>query len=122
MREACAGAPTERAPRAVLWTTTPPGDAASVAPVTSPVVLPPWPVPPPAHGSVILREFLDGDAEVGRELSRDPYVPLVSTLPPDATEDQGRDWVERNRERWSAGKGFSFAIADATTGHGLGQI
>jgi [ribosomal protein S5]-alanine N-acetyltransferase len=92
-----------------------------VALMTSPV-LPPWPVPPPAHGAVVLREFLDADAEVGQELSRDPYVPLVSMLPPEATAEQALEWVERNRERWSLGKGFAFAIADAGTGLGLGQI
>jgi hypothetical protein len=43
---------------------------------------------------VVLREFLDADAEMGRELSTDPYVPLVSTLPPSATEEQARAWVE----------------------------
>lgn len=91
-------------------------------PVTSPAVLPPWPVQPPAHGAVVLREFVDADAEVGQELSRDPYVPLVSTLPPDATEEQAQGWVERNRDRWNLGKGFSFAIAAAASGRGLGQI
>jgi RimJ/RimL family protein N-acetyltransferase len=71
---------------------------------------------------VVLREFQEADAEVGRELSTDPYVPLVSTLPPDATIEQAQDWVERNRERWVTGKGFSFAISDPVSGRGLGQI
>ncbi|MGY2065279.1 GNAT family N-acetyltransferase [Blastococcus sp. SYSU DS0619] len=83
---------------------------------------PPWPATPPAHGSVVLREFVDADVAVGLELSTDPYVPLVSTLRPHATEDDARDWVERNRARWATGKGFSFAIADAGTGRGVGQI
>jgi [ribosomal protein S5]-alanine N-acetyltransferase len=108
--------------RAGLWTAPWPGDGTIVAPVNSPVVLPPWPTPAPAHGAVVLREFLDGDAEMGRELSTDPYVPLVSTLPPSATEEQASEWVDRNRERWETGKGFSFAVADAGNGTGLGQI
>ncbi|RBY95028.1 GNAT family N-acetyltransferase [Blastococcus sp. TBT05-19] len=77
---------------------------------------------PPAHGSVVLREFVDADLAVGLDLSTDPYVPLVSTLPPHATEDQARQWVERNRARWATGRGFSFAIADAGSGRGVGQI
>jgi RimJ/RimL family protein N-acetyltransferase len=56
------------------------------------------------------------------DLSTDPYVPLVSSLPPDAPEDRARAWVEENRGRWGDGKGFSFAIADAGSGQGLGQI
>jgi RimJ/RimL family protein N-acetyltransferase len=80
------------------------------------------PTSAPAHGTVVLREFRDEDVAVGLELSTDPYVPLVSTLPPRATPEQAQDWVERNRGRWATGKGFSFAIADATTGQGLGQI
>ena len=70
----------------------------------------------------MLREFVDEDCAVVIELSTDPYVPLVSTLPPGATEEQARDWVERNRDRRQTGRGFSFAIADARTGDGLGQI
>lgn len=76
----------------------------------------------PAHGSVVLREFVDADVAVGLDLSTDPYVPLVSTLSPHTTEDGARDWVEQNRARWSTGRGFSFAIADAGSGQGLGQI
>lgn len=90
--------------------------------MSAPIVPPPWPIAPPAHGAVVLRKFADADAEIGQELSRDPYVPLVSTLPPHATREQAQDWVERNRERWATGKGFSFAIADAGSGRGLGQI
>lgn len=71
---------------------------------------------------MVLREFVAADLTVGLDLSTDPYVPLVSTLPPHATEDQARQWVERNRARWATGKGFSFAIADAASGRGVGQI
>ncbi|MCZ2857677.1 GNAT family N-acetyltransferase [Blastococcus sp. VKM Ac-2987] len=90
--------------------------------MTAPVTPLPRPATPPAHGAVVLREFVDADVAVGLDLSTDPYVPLVSTLPPHATTDDARDWVERNRARWATGKGFSFAIADAGTGQGLGQI
>ena len=90
--------------------------------MTRPGSLPPWPTTPPTHGSVVLREFGDADVAVGLELSTDPYVPLVSTLPPLTTHEQARAWVERNRERWANGRGFSFAIADAASSQGLGQI
>jgi [ribosomal protein S5]-alanine N-acetyltransferase len=106
--------------RAGLWTAPWPGDGTIVAPVNSPVVPPPWPTPAPAHGAVVLREFLDADAEMGRELSTDPYVPLVSTLPPSATEEQAR--ASGSIGTAETGKGFSFAVADAGNGTGLGQI
>ena len=89
--------------------------------MTRPGFCVPWPTRPLTHGSVVLREFADADVAVGLELSTDPYVPLISTLPPRATEEQAREWVQRNRERWADGKGFSFAIADAASGRGLGQ-
>ena len=90
--------------------------------MTSPVVPPPWPPQPPAHGSVVLREFVDADAAVGLELATDPYVQLFGGLPQNATEQQARKWVDENRERWRTGKGFSFAIAEAGSGRGVGQI
>jgi RimJ/RimL family protein N-acetyltransferase len=77
---------------------------------------------PPAHGDVVLRAFTADDVAVVRELSTDPYVPLVSTLPPSATEAEALDWIERNRGRWASGAGFSFAVADAASGAAVGQI
>ncbi len=55
-------------------------------------------------------------------MTTDPYVTLFGGLPLNATPDQARAWVEENRSRWGTGKGFSFAIADAATGQGVGQI
>jgi RimJ/RimL family protein N-acetyltransferase len=70
----------------------------------------------------VLREFADDDVAVGLALATDPYVQQFSGLPPGATEQHARQWVEDNRQRWATGKGFSFAVADAGTGRGLGQI
>ncbi|MBJ7451226.1 MAG: hypothetical protein JHC71_03960, partial [Blastococcus sp.] len=77
------------------------------------MALPPWPEPAPAHGDVVLRSFTDDDVDVVRELSTDPYVPLVTSLPAAATEAQALAWIERNRGRRDEGTGFSFAIAEA---------
>jgi ribosomal-protein-alanine N-acetyltransferase len=46
-----------------------------------------WPRTPPSHGSVVLRPFREADSAVVAELSRDPYVPLISTVPADASEE-----------------------------------
>jgi [ribosomal protein S5]-alanine N-acetyltransferase len=87
----------------------------------SAVPLPPWPAVPPAHGGVVLRGFTDDDVAVVRDLSTDPYVPLVTTLPARATAAQALDWIGRQRRRRDEGAGFSFAIAEAATGRAVGQ-
>jgi ribosomal-protein-alanine N-acetyltransferase len=84
--------------------------------------LPAWPATPPAHGPVLLRAFTPEDADVARELSTDPYVPLIGTLPASATEDEAREWIARQQGRWAEGAGFSFAVAQADTGRAVGFI
>jgi ribosomal-protein-alanine N-acetyltransferase len=84
--------------------------------------LPPWPATPVAHGPVVLREFSMRDAPMAIELATDPYVPLIGTLPAHASQQEARDWVERQRGRWAEGLGFSFAIAEAGTDRAVGSI
>jgi ribosomal-protein-alanine N-acetyltransferase len=84
--------------------------------------LPPWPATPPAYGPVVLREFLPADVAMARELSTDPYVPLIGTLPANASPQEAQDWIDRQRGRLAEGAGFSFVIADATTNRALGDI
>ncbi|MGY2130101.1 GNAT family N-acetyltransferase [Blastococcus sp. SYSU DS0617] len=86
------------------------------------MTLPPWPEVAPAHGDVVLRPFAEDDAELVRELSSDPYVPLISTVPARATQSQALDWIHRNRGRRAEGVGFSFAVAEASTGRAVGQV
>ncbi len=85
------------------------------------VALPPWPAVPPSHGPVVLRPFSDEDAEVVRELSTDACVPLIGTLPADATAEEALAWIARQRGRWAEGAGFSFAVARADTGRAVGS-
>jgi RimJ/RimL family protein N-acetyltransferase len=56
------------------------------------------------------------------ELSTDPYVPSSGTLPAQATEAEAADWIARQRNRWTEGVGFSFAIADLATGLSVGTV
>ncbi len=84
--------------------------------------LPSWPTNPVAHGPVVLREFSDADLPMVQELSTDPYVPLIGTLPPNATRQEARDYIDRQRGRLAEGIGFSFAIAEAGTGRSVGGI
>lgn len=83
-------------------------------------MLPPWPSRPPSSGAVVLREFTADDLPMVLDLSGDPYVPLIGTLPERATSEQGLDWIERNRGRWAEGAGFSFAVAEAQSGRAVG--
>lgn len=84
--------------------------------------LPPWPRLRPSSGAVVLRQFTDDDVPMVRDLSTDPYVPLIGTLPATATDAQARDWIRRQHDRWTEGTGFSFAVAEARSGHAVGAI
>ena len=54
------------------------------------------------------------------DLARDPYVPLIGTIPADAGPDEALDWIERNLRRWDEGAGFSFAVALAASDLAVG--
>jgi RimJ/RimL family protein N-acetyltransferase len=84
--------------------------------------LPPWPTAHPAAGGVLLRPFTDDDVPMVLDLSTDPYVPLIGTLPRNATEEEALAYLERQRGRWAEGRGFSFAIAEAATGRAVGGL
>jgi len=84
--------------------------------------LPPWPTALVAYGPVVLREFSYRDVPMLRELSTDPYVPLIGSLPANASEQEAQDYVDRQRGRLAEGAGFSFAIAEADTDRAVGGI
>ena len=81
-----------------------------------------WPTTPVAYGPVVLREFSAADLPMVREMSGDPYVPLIGTLPPNASTQEAQAYIDRQRGRLAEGRGFSFAVAEAGTGRGVGQI
>jgi [ribosomal protein S5]-alanine N-acetyltransferase len=56
------------------------------------------------------------------ELSTDPYVPLIGSLPANAGQQKAQDYIDRQRCRLAGGVGFSFAIAEADTDHAVGGI
>lgn len=82
----------------------------------------PWPDPAPSHETVVLRAFGERDVAMVRELSTDPYVPLVGTLPAHASESEAGEWITRQQGRLAEGIGFSFCIADRASGRGLGSV
>ncbi len=71
---------------------------------------------------VVLRAFEDRDVPAVAAASRDPLIPLVTTVP--TTDDPAAllAYVERQHSRLATGAGYSFAVADATTDEAVGQI
>lgn len=58
---------------------------------------------------------------MARELSTDPYVPLVGSLPPNASLVEAADWVRRQQRRHAEGSALSFTIADRDSNEALGH-
>ncbi|WP_422390330.1 GNAT family N-acetyltransferase [Arthrobacter sp. N1] len=87
-----------------------------------PSELPAWPATAPSAGQVMLRRFEDRDVPMVQELSTDPYVPLIGTLPPSCDRAGALAYIARQRQRHVEGAGFSFAVAEAGSGQALGMI
>jgi len=79
-----------------------------------------WPDPLPAAGSVILRPFRSSDLPLVAELSRDPYVPLIGSIPEEYSDEAGRAYVARQHQRLTDGSGYSFAIAERAGDRAVG--
>lgn len=84
-------------------------------------VLPTWPASAPRCGAVRLRAVTDDDVEMARELSTDPYVPLVGSLPARASVAEAKTWIERQRERFRSGTAYTFTITDVADGRPVGH-
>lgn len=71
---------------------------------------------------VVARAFAERDAALKVEASADPLIPLITTVPtsPGAAEVQA--YLDRQHERARSGQGWSWAIADAVSDVGIGQI
>lgn len=76
---------------------------------------------PPVAGAVRLRPFTDGDVEMVIDLSTDPYVPMIGSLPRRCDRQDALAYIDRQHDRLRTGYGFSFCIADAVTDRALGQ-
>ena len=71
---------------------------------------------------VVLRPFEVEDVQVVQEASKDPYIPLITSVPTSDDPDEAQRYIERQRSRVAEGVGYSFAIADAETNQAGGQI
>ena len=71
---------------------------------------------------VSLRPFLYGDEAMVASASTDPLLPLITTVPAAGDASGVRAFIDRQNRRTAEGIGYSFAIADARTDEGVGQI
>ena len=87
--------------------------------MTEPLRLP----DPPLRGPrIVLRAWTDGDLPAVAEAATDPYIPLITTVPAEYTDAEGRAWVARQAGRLADREGWPFAIADAASGEAMGLI
>jgi [ribosomal protein S5]-alanine N-acetyltransferase len=80
-----------------------------------------WPEVMPQYGPIRLRPFQLGDLDLVAELSSDPYVPLIGTVPAVFTEAEGLAYLRRQHSRLTDGSGWSFAIAERGTDRAVGN-
>jgi ribosomal-protein-alanine N-acetyltransferase len=79
-----------------------------------------WPDPLPACGPVLLRPFRDSDLGLVAELSGDPYLPLIGSIPAVYSDEAALAYLARQHQRLADGTGYSFAIADRSDDRALG--
>ncbi len=79
-------------------------------------------LPTLVHEPILLRAFHDTDMALVQSVSTDPLIPLITSVPASGTPDDSLAYIKRQHERLLTGKGFSFAIALASTDEAVGQI
>jgi RimJ/RimL family protein N-acetyltransferase len=70
----------------------------------------------------VLRPWQPEDLSLVREASADPYIPQLTTVPADHSDEAGERFVERQRQRALDGIGYSFVIAERSGGRSLGVL
>jgi RimJ/RimL family protein N-acetyltransferase len=74
----------------------------------------------PAEGYV-LRRWETADLPVLREAAEDPYIPLITTVPPVYTDAAGTAFLERQWGQPATGR-YTFAVARGGDGGAVGQM
>lgn len=74
----------------------------------------------PSFGDVTLRAFEERDVSMLLDLSTDPYVPKIGSLPASASRHDALAYIRRQELRLHAGTGYSFCVADKDTSEALG--
>jgi ribosomal-protein-alanine N-acetyltransferase len=69
-------------------------------------------VPELRTGSVLLRPFRLSDLPLVRDAATDPYIPTITSVPSQYSDDEGRAFIERQLDRAEGGHGYPFVIAE----------
>lgn len=70
---------------------------------------------------VLLRAFVESDAELVQSVASDPQIPLATTVPTSGTLEDALAFVARQHDRLASGVGYSFAVVDSALGEPVGQ-
>ncbi|MFI5283594.1 MAG: GNAT family N-acetyltransferase [Candidatus Dormibacterales bacterium] len=73
-------------------------------------------------GELVLRDFRDSDLEMIHEVSADPLIPLITTVPAVYSDAAGLAFIQRQRDRLTSREGYAFVIADGADDRPLGAI
>jgi RimJ/RimL family protein N-acetyltransferase len=71
---------------------------------------------------LVLREWRDTDLSLIRDVSRDPYIPLITSVPADYSEAAGLAFIQRQRGRLKSREGYPFVIAGGADSRAFGAI
>lgn len=74
----------------------------------------------PSFGVVRLRAFEERDAGMLMDLSTDPYLPKIGSLPGNSSRENALAFIDRQCNRLDTGAGYSFCVADKETDEALG--
>jgi len=72
--------------------------------------------------SVRLRAFAPADLPLVREVTTDPLIPLITSVPAHGDDDACLAYIARQADRLTTGAGYSFAVADRTTDAAVGHV
>jgi RimJ/RimL family protein N-acetyltransferase len=75
-----------------------------------------------SDGVVTLRRWDAADTACVEAVSGDPYITLITTVPAEYSQDEGLQFVERQRSRLVSGEGISLAIALARADRACGCL
>lgn len=81
-----------------------------------------YPDPQLSNGAITLRPWTLDDLSAVEQASHDPYIPTVTSVPAPYTAEEGRAWIERQRQHLVDGTGIVLCIADTRTDEPLGLI
>lgn len=78
------------------------------------------PTDAPHHGAARLRGLTEGDVPMLVDLSSDPYLPLIGSLPGNTDRDGALGYIERQQDRLTTGAGYAFCVALAASDEAVG--